>query len=99
MDPKAAAALEGSIKKWRKIVAGTGVDEGERNCPLCIAFLHVNENCVGCPVAVRTGKPYCSGSPYSDYRLASLFGRPQDELLFQAKREVDFLISLREPQP
>lgn len=99
MDSKAAAALEGSIKKWRKIADGTGVDEGESNCPLCIAFLHVNGHCAGCPVAVKTGKPYCSGSPYSDYRLALLFGRPQDELLRQAQREVDFLISLREPQP
>jgi hypothetical protein len=32
-------ALDGSIEKWRKIVAGTGTDEGPDNCPLCQRYL------------------------------------------------------------
>ena len=41
-------ALRGSIKKWEKIVAGTGKDEASDNCPICIL---VQENCHQCPVA------------------------------------------------
>jgi hypothetical protein len=36
-------ALRGSIRKWERIVAGTGVDERSDNCPLCQRFAHYNE--------------------------------------------------------
>ena len=58
-------ALEGSIRKWEKIVAGTGVDMADENCPLCQLF----ENCQdgeGCPVDNETGDG-CAGSPYDDW--------------------------------
>jgi len=35
MDIETLKALKGSIKKWERIVEGTGVDEGADNCPLC----------------------------------------------------------------
>lgn len=41
-------ALEGAIKKWEKIYAGVGVDEGVDNCPLCELF--DDDDCTGCPV-------------------------------------------------
>jgi len=40
VDAKALEALKGSIKKWERIVEGTGVDEGADNCPLCELFWH-----------------------------------------------------------
>lgn len=67
MDAKTLKALRGSIKKWEAIVAGTGADQGGENCPLCVRFaLGPNESCEGCPVAVRTGKDDCLGTPYID---------------------------------
>lgn len=62
MTPKTLAALKGSIKKWEKIVAGTGVDEGTLNCDLCLTFL--SKACVGCPVATDTGHRDCAYTPY-----------------------------------
>jgi len=47
MDAKTLKALKGSIKKWEKIIAGTGVDKGGDNCPLCKAC---GWNCRDCPV-------------------------------------------------
>ena len=68
-------ALDLSIKKWEEIAAGTGTDEGSRNCALCKKYnIVVTEspksvkNCVGCPVAVVSGKQYCVGTPYQMYR-------------------------------
>ena len=57
-------ALMGSIKKWEKIVDGTGTNRGRSNCPLCQMF---NNPCQGCPVMKRTGKKYCDGTPYEKY--------------------------------
>ena len=39
MNRKTLTALKGSIKKWEKIVAGTGSDNGYQNCPLCALFV------------------------------------------------------------
>jgi hypothetical protein len=38
MDNQTLAALKGSIRKWENIAAGTGVDKGVFNCPLCKLF-------------------------------------------------------------
>ena len=64
MDEKTLTALQGSIKKWEKIVSGKGVDRGTENCPLCAVFL---PRCDGCPVKERTGRGFCYGSPYDDF--------------------------------
>ena len=63
LTPEVLEALKGSIKKWKKIVAGRGRDLGVGNCPLCTMFFY--DKCRGCPVARRTGKKYCRGSPYA----------------------------------
>jgi hypothetical protein len=90
MDDRTRRALEGSIRKWEAIVAGTGEDWGTSNCPLCTefyAFVGVDgDNCRGCPVRERTGYGLCDGSPYERYVPGNREG---------AQEELDFLKSLR----
>ena len=104
-------ALEGSIKKWEDIVAGTGKDNGSSNCPLCRKYQYCDVDdddnyqvCLGCPVAEKTGEAYCDGSPYTAWmeEMKSL-GRPwtkfeadTPKLVELAKAELEFLKSLRE---
>jgi hypothetical protein len=61
-------ALKGSIAKWEAIVAGTGKDEGSRNCPLCKRFsdLGCTKRSEQCPVKIKTGYGNCLGTPYYD---------------------------------
>lgn len=75
MDARTLKALQGSIAKWEKIVAGTGFNSGAFNCPLCQQFnshliseSHVGTAiCTGCPVQIATGEHGCRGSPYEEY--------------------------------
>lgn len=85
MDEKTREALEGSIEKWRGIVAGTEIDRGATNCPLCIMFNDEDAVCDGCPVKERTGFDQCRNTPYDDY-----YGQTS-----VAQEELGFLISLR----
>jgi hypothetical protein len=62
MDQRTLEALQGSIKKWEAIVAGTGVDHGIHNCPLCALFWL--NNCAGCPVAESSNDISCNNTPY-----------------------------------
>jgi len=64
MTPTALKALKGSIKKWEEIVAGTGEDHGDDNCPLCIKYF--KKGCAGCPVAVAVEDTCCNGTPYRE---------------------------------
>ena len=96
MDAKTLEALEGSIKKWEAVVAGTGIDNGHRNCPLCGLFFY--NGCLGCPVSNKTQQTRCCGSPYEEYRDLRERKCTREELRNAAKKEVDFLKSLR-PSP
>lgn len=94
-------ALRGSIKKWEEIVAGTGVDEGYRNCPLCVMFDNyddpaANHECDGCPVYAKTDVPGCNETPYDEWVLVKGPTRKADtpKRLAAAQRELDFLRSL-----
>ena len=62
-------AIEGSVKKWENILAGTGLDKGVENCPLCKVFHSRTSKvfCEGCPVALKTGKRFCDDSPYEKW--------------------------------
>jgi hypothetical protein len=104
MNTETLIALRGSIAKWEGIVAGTMVDEGRHNCPLCQKFnkdLRKEEGgnygtCEGCPVAAATGSPLCDQSPYEAYADAIL-GEDDlsaEELTALAQAELDFLKSL-----
>jgi len=100
MDAKTLKALKGSIKKWEKIVEGTGVDKGEDNCPLCKIC---GWNCKDCPV-VMTGeaKEGCRGSPYSDWveHQSEEHWEKEESKVYcptckeLAQKELDFLRSL-----
>lgn len=107
MDKRTLTALEGSIAKWEAIVAGTEVDRGVDNCPLCREFSHIDDPdtgdmCCGCPVSDRTGQSDCCETPYIDF--ANLLpwkksggGRDKattPEQIAAAQAEVDFLKSL-----
>lgn len=66
MNKKTLAALKGSIAKWKKVADGTGVDDGESNCPLCQLF--IDDDCTGCPVAKAAGEPGCTNTPFVRFR-------------------------------
>lgn len=104
MDARTLEALNGSIAKWEAIVAGTGVDSGTSNCPLCQAFNADDDtpSCAGCPVAEATEETWCDGSPYATMwdqaespRNANGTGYAHTaESLAAAQAELDFLRSL-----
>jgi hypothetical protein len=99
-------ALEGSIKKWEKIIDGTASDKGTDNCSLCQRFMldcqTINEE--KCPVYEVTGKKYCKNTPYSDWMVAvrkrdkkmNAYGAKatDDQTVMCAVLEVEFLKSL-----
>ena len=68
MKVETLTALKGSIAKWKAIAAGTGVDRGVKNCPLCMLFYSDDqtyiENCKGCPVKSKVRETLCSKTPY-----------------------------------
>ena len=93
MTEKTLVALQGSIEKWEKIVARTGVDEGVRNCPLCQLFRTRHNNCNGCPVMEKADMPYCIRTPYPRFALV----RNRENVLASrkyAQDELKFLKSL-----
>ena len=94
-------ALRGSIAKWEHIVDGTGLQLGPDNCPLCLRFNPMKNpsalsGCADCPVAQKTGRPVCEGTPYDDYSEAeeSDDDDAEERMEFHAKAELDFLKSL-----
>lgn len=92
MNKDTRTALEGSIDKWRGIVAGEITDGGSDNCPLCAVFKR-RPRCGKCPVKVATGKPECQGSPYEKWGICNWATDKRSKKL--ARDELDFLISLR----
>lgn len=112
MEPKTLEALRESIAHWDRLASGnrkpgemTGVD----HCALCALFWTWDKkvdkpSCVGCPVMARTGKKFCTGSPYEAAMevIEDLEdnGVPDDETLDHpdfkaaAMRELEFLRSL-----
>ncbi len=93
MNAKTLKALNGSIKKWEKIVAGTGMDGGPLNCPLCQLFFW-NTDCEGCPVMKRTGNWCCEGTPYDEWLDATTGLAEPPRLKAIARKELRFLRSL-----
>lgn len=63
MDRKTLKALKGSIKKWEKIVAKKGNDDGAANCPLCGLY---PMSCEGCPIDKKTTNG-CNFTPYEKW--------------------------------
>lgn len=105
MDNETREALEGSIRKWEKIVEGVGRDEGAENCDLCLKFNTENTigSCRGCPVREKIGERGCKYTPYDKWveHHMAYHGRTNytmvkcEECIALAQKELDFLISLR----
>jgi len=57
-------ALEKSIKKWKAIVQGLGVDKGVLDCELCRKYLSIHACSQKCPVKMRVGTYGCRSTPY-----------------------------------
>lgn len=110
MDARTLEALKGSIAKWEAIVAGTGVDHGQDNCPLCALFSDEEDangdSCDGCPVRQVTGFSSCFFTPYEQWahlNYAKYIRTPYaskewtantGDLRDAAQAELDFLRSL-----
>lgn len=71
MNSRTRTAILGSIRKWKDILSGKGVDKGVKNCPLCQEFYKRNLlslECQNCPVFLKTGEIGCVGTPYEEWR-------------------------------
>lgn len=101
-------ALEGSMKKWKRIVRSTnGRDDGAENCSLCQTYYYSDRGCSRCPVSIKTGKSSCDGSPWQDWYDHMTEDHDYEDYPFQrqkgckeclrlAKEELAFLESLRD---
>lgn len=71
MNKKTLTALKASIQHWRENEAAESSDDvsvwGD-DCALCDLFVRPHDSCKGCPVAKRTGKAQCDGSPWGAAR-------------------------------
>ena len=106
MNKKTLAALKASIQHWKENEAAESSDDvsvwGDY-CALCQLFVVKNESCDGCPVAKRTGKEQCDGSPwgaardeFKKWRWAYLVDlqEARDAFRAAARAEREFLESL-----
>jgi hypothetical protein len=103
MKPETLEALKASIEKWERNVEATRFSDvllGASYCPLCNLFYRVMESepCKGCPVAVKTGEPYCGRTPYEwvvdIYEAWIMRAATVEQWQEAAQVEVDFLKSL-----
>ena len=96
MNRRTLFALRGSIRKWQGIVAGTEVDKGAANCPLCLLF-NRQGGCGKCPVKEKTGRNWCDGTPFNEWEDENPgFDRRANtpQLKRIARKELNFLKSL-----
>lgn len=71
MNKKTQEALKASIQHWKENEAAESSDEASvwgDDCALCGLFVQPHDSCKGCPVAKRTGKEQCDGSPWGAAR-------------------------------
>lgn len=91
-------ALEDSIKHWERLASGKrrfGEFAGSDSCALCKKFLYPTTFCNGCPVAKKTGKPNCLGTPYGECAKNIDLGYDSPQFKTAAKKMLKFLRSLR----
>lgn len=100
MDERTLTALKGSIAKWERMAADNRDDAeaaADVDCPLCVLFnkaaVRDEGDCIGCPVFEKTGRRYCTNTPYVHWADAADNG--DDEWMQDAAEdELDFLRSL-----
>ena len=95
MDKRTEEALEKSIKHWQENVNEdfASVSAECSDCALCDLFW--KNECVGCPVFLKTGLEYCDGTPFFE-AWKSLDDGKEKEFREAAAKEVEFLKSLRD---
>lgn len=95
-------ALDKSIEHWERLAACKSIEEmndegycGDK-CALCDKYYSDIERppCRKCPVAKKTGKDECHGTPYHPFRYAAMDGQ-LEEAKRLAKEELEFLRSLK----
>lgn len=106
MSAGTAIALEKSIKHWEDNVAAKDFNEvsiAGVDCALCAKFYDGWEHgsqCRKCPVFQKTGAPNCEKSPYVNvaeiYRSSYSYGQVSAQFTRAAKKQLNFLKSLRE---
>ena len=94
MSPETLTALQASIKHWEKNSQIESIDDakcGTSHCALCQRFYH--KGCYGCPIAAKTGRDSCDGTPYVKANTAY---NQEDLVAFKkaAQAEIEFLRSL-----
>jgi len=105
VNPETLEALQGSIQKWRDIVAETEEDNFADNCALCQRFNQSGCKTADgelCPVAIRANMDGCDNTPWVEWHFQQVrWGHRHqdrradtDELRALAQVELDFLISL-----
>lgn len=81
-------ALNGSIRKWARIVNGSLKDEGSENCPCCKKW--IKEDCRGCPIKAFTGQGGCLGTPY-EFIDNEFIIEDSEKFIDSAQQELNFL--------
>lgn len=100
MDTKTESALRESIGHWERLANGTAPETESihsKDCALCSVFLQHGKrqsDCVGCPIYAKTGRKYCSGTPWVNVYNRQHTGRKHPDFLISAGRMLDFLKSL-----
>jgi hypothetical protein len=91
MTPETRTALEGSIEKWRGVLAGTTKERGTLNCPLCHLF---NQHAfIWAELNPDKDLELKRCTPYIDYVAAEIYG-DEDAMHAAAAAELYFLTSL-----
>jgi hypothetical protein len=104
MNKKTLKALKDSIQHWEDLAAGYGGSMNRPNsssCALCQLFYgsryeEDREDCQGCPVSKKTGRPFCEGTPYE--RVGKMWQSGQISHIdnFAYLRTEDFRTAARE---
>ncbi len=97
MNAKTLEALNSSIAHWERMAAGKpNPDEAPDadSCALCCLF--IEDDCIACPVALKTGFRKCRNTPFKQAALEWNKGCWMPTLKFRsaAKEELAFLQSL-----
>lgn len=107
ISPKTSLALDGSIRKWTKIVKNVTKgrppdDHGAADCPLCALFNPViqpavphHKSCRGCPVATDAGVSFCKNTPYQNWLQDYDEDDGGGETPENAQAMLDYLVALK----
>lgn len=101
MKPETLTALRASIAHHEenlKVKTPRKVDLSPKSCALCALFF--KDGCDGCPVAERSGRARCVGTPYRELDCATYWWRmtrtsaERNAFLTAERAEIAFLRSL-----